>query len=239
MKSWTHFDASAWTALVDSLRTPLSAAPSLEAGAQIAAEALAAIEPTALARIYAILPYRELTTELRAFATLATNSELLPSTRILTLMGTAGADPAWRDRRLSRDHQAIPLVSSAQVDAIPMLARLLRELGLDLAWLDDAADVFTRKLVGGFNGVFYAEDAATARDSKGRLVIPATDFVAREKIGTVFGMGGTNLDGSVICLIVFTRAKLSRATVDKFTSFLTMLKGETFRAVLERRFFTA
>ena len=83
---------------------------------------------------------------------------------------------------------------------------------LGAQWLDATPDVFTRKLLGGGNGVFYAEDAKTARDAKGRLVIPATDFVAAENIGTVFGMGGSNSDGSVLTAIVFTRTKLPRAT---------------------------
>lgn len=239
MKSWTAVEPAVWAAFVERLRPRLETAPSLADACQTLSEALAEIEPTALARVYAILPYRELPADVRGFVDELAGAPPPSTTRVLTLMGTAGRRPEWCDRRQSLGHQGIPLISASFVEAIPMLSRLLKELGFDLAWLDTAQDVFARKLIGGFNGIFYVADAKTARDANGRLVIPAVDFVAAENVETVFGMGGTNPDGTVLAWIVFTSAKVPRATVERLTSLLTMLKGETFRAVLERRFFPA
>lgn len=228
---------------MEELRSEVAAAASLEAGTQRVCERLCReVESTALARVYAILPYRELPADVRSFvdelaANTGQSAAILPGTRVLTLVGSFGRDPDWQDRKKSRGHKGIPLVSAAFVDAIPMLARLLRQLGIDLSWFDAPPDTFCRRLLGGVNGIFYAEDATTARDGTGRLVIPAADFVASEKIRTVFGMGGANPDGSVLACIVFTRERVAHSKVEALTPLLTMLKGETFRAVLERRIF--
>ncbi len=244
MVSWSSIDAQRWSGILDQLRAPVGAARSLEGAAQLVCSRLAeTVGETALVRIYAILPYKDTPLDVRTFvdelaSRAGQHAGIPPLTRVLSLLGTHGSEEAWGDRRQSKGHQGIPLVSAAFVDAIPMLARLLRELGLDLTWLDDAPEIVTRRLLGGFNGVFYVEDAATARDAKGRLIIPAADFVAAEKVKSVFGMGGSYPDGTVLACIVFTRERLPRAIVERFTSLITMLKGETFAAVLARRFFT-
>ena len=235
------FEIKAWAALVEAMRGEIASAPSLEEASRIAAARIhAAVAPSApLVRVYAVLPHEVLPPDVQAFVEMLAPDGAVVSRRtpVLALLGTAGAKPEWNDRRASWAHKGIPLVSAAFVDTIPMLARLLRELGMDLAWLDEAPDIITRRLIGGFNGVFYVEDARTVEDARGRLVIPATDFVEGENIRTVFGMGGIYPDGTVLVCIVFTRVTVSRDTVDRLTSLLTMLKGETFGAVRARRFF--
>lgn len=156
---------------------------------------------------------------------------------MLRLLGTHGAEAAWCDRRTSVGHRGIPLVSAAFVHAIPMVARLLKELGVDLAWLDTSPEVNARRLLGGFNGVFYVDDAASARDAHGRLVIPAQDFVAERRVKTVFGMGGFYPDGTLLAIIVFSSEHLKRSQVEPLTSLFSMLKGETFGVVRARRLF--
>lgn len=244
MEELAAFDAKTWSAFVDAMRPGVAASKTVEDGAQIVCERLSTgVRNVALARIYAIVPYHELPADIRVFvdrlAATAGVPELAPTTPVLTLLGTHGAKSDWCDRRRSTGHKGIPLVSAAFVEAIPMLSRLLKELGVDLAWLDAAPGVFTRRLVGGFNGVFHADDARSARDASGRLVIPATEFVATEGIRTVFGMGGANPDGTTLACIVFTRELLSRAACDRFTSLISMLKVETFSSVLNRRLFSA
>lgn len=241
--TYAGLDLRAWEQFVDVLRPAVRAAKSIEEAAQRVTKELHGSLPatTALARIYATLPCRELPPDVASFvAGLATkhgHAVLPPTTPVLALLGTWGADLAWQHRSRSQGHKAIPLVSTSFVDAIPMLARLLRELGLDLAALDSAPEVATRRMLGGFNGLFYVEDARTARDAKGRLVIPAVDFVARERIQTVFGLGGVYPDGTLVVCIVFTRERITRARVEQLTSLLSMFKGETFGLVLARRLY--
>jgi hypothetical protein len=228
---------------LDGLRPRVSGAAALEGAAvSVARELCTSFSTTALARVYAVVPYRELAAEARAFADdLAANalqSELLkPETPVLTLLGTHGAKPEWCDRTKSKGHLAIPLLSAAFVREIPMLARLLKELGVDLAWLDAAADMNARRLIGGFNGVFFVDDAATAQDNLGRKIIPAQDFVEEQGVKSVFGMGGFYPDNTLIVIIVFARERLTRAHVERLTSLISLVKGETFGLVRARKFF--
>ncbi len=64
---------------------------------------------------------------------------------VLSLLGTRGEDMRWNDRRNSQGHVGIPLVSADFIDAIPMMSRLLKELGLDLNWIasDDTESIMT------------------------------------------------------------------------------------------------
>ena len=247
MTTYASLEQSRWAEVLDAMRPDVSSAATLEEAAQSVARRLHAELPasTPLVRVYALVPHRELPEDVRAFVaglaerTDGGQSPLAATTPVLSLLGTYGSKPEWQDRKLSRGHKGIPLVSAAFVDAIPMMARLLRELGVELSWLDDAPEIMTRRLLGGFNGVFYVEDAKTVRDVKGRLVIPATDFVEAEGVRTVFGMGGFYPDGTMIVCTVFTRERLPRPAVERFTSLISMLKGGTFPVVRERRFFAS
>ncbi|MDB4943336.1 MAG: hypothetical protein JWP97_2870 [Labilithrix sp.] len=225
------------------LRAKVAKAESLEEAAGLVARTLHGEYPdvTALARVYAVLPYSEVDDETRAFVDgLAKNAgqteNVGPATPVLVLLGTHGQRREWQDRRASKGHRGIPLVSPAFVQGIPMVAQLLKEIGVELSWLDRSGGLDARRLLGQ-NGVFYVADAADARDSQGRLVIPAQDFVAAERVRTVFGMGGTYADGTLVVIIVFTREALNRMQVDRLTPLVSLLKSETERVVTTRRFF--
>jgi hypothetical protein len=240
----SELDTTAWSTVLDELRTDIRACPSLERAAQQVAKRIHErfAEVAVLTRVYAVLKFGDLPADVTSFVeTLGKDdpSRIVPATPVLTLLGTHGVKEEWCDRHRSRGHKGIPLLSGAFVDAIPMLARLLRELGIDLSWLDDAPEVATRRLLGGFNGTFYVQDAATARDGQGRRIIPAEDFVAEHGVKTVFGNGGFYPDGTLVVCIVFTRETLPRSTVERLASLISMVKGETFGVVRSRKFFDA
>jgi hypothetical protein len=237
-------DNAAWTSTLDDLRARLRDCGTLECAAREVSRQLHERfrESTVLARVYALVKHGEVPPEVATFVRgLAERagdaSRVTDATPVLSLLGTHGIEEEWCDRRRSKGHQGIPLLSGAFVDEIPMLARLLRELGIDLAWLDEAPEVVTRRLLGGFNGIFYVNDAATARDAQGRRIIPAADFVEKYGVKTVFGNGGFYPDGTLVVCIVFTRETLPRPTVERLASLISMLKGETFGVVRPRRFF--
>ncbi len=172
----------------------------------------------ALVRMYVTLPAGKLPPAERTFAEAVPGaSGLTDETRVLTLLGTYGLLPSWCDRQLSQGHQAIPLVDATFVDGLPMIARLLAELGVDLGGLNDRdGAIFARKLIGGYIGVFHVADAASAVDARGRHIIPAADFVREHGIRTVFGMGTAFLDGSVAACIVFAREEVTRPQAERF-----------------------
>jgi HPt (histidine-containing phosphotransfer) domain-containing protein len=185
-------------------------------------------ESVALARAYLTVPYGALpATNMNWVADLARAKgvfdEMTDQTPVISLVGSAGLKAAWNDRRASEGHVGIPMVSASFIDAIPMMSRLLASLGGDLAWIDSAAadKSFITSKLGTVAGTFHVPDAATQRDSKDRLVIPAVDFVKEHGIKTVFGIGGAFATGQLIVILVFCTEEISIETIQQMqTPFL-------------------
>jgi len=203
-----------------------------------AAQALAAAvytqfrESAVLARVYVTVPFGELPPDNRVFVeNLVGTAESAPplqaTTPLLSLLGTQGQEAAWDDRRNSQRHKGIPLISSAFVEQIPMIARLLRELGVPLDWIDshDARRIVTT--IGTWAGLFFVEDASQATDDQGRLVIPAQDFVSTYGVNSVFGTGGTYPDGRILVLVVFSRDRITQATAELFLPLADLFRNKT------------
>jgi hypothetical protein len=243
MRAFGQVDPGSWSQVQNLLRDAIRGCESVEDAAQTTARLLHDTfqQTTVLARVYATVPHGELPPPLATFAEGVAAprkpGDLAHDTPVLTLLGTAGARPEWRDRTKSRGHQALPLLDAAFVESVPMLARLLRELGIDLRWLDESPDTHSRRLLGGFNGTFHVDDARTARDNLGRHIIPAQDFVAEHQVRTVFGMGGFYLDGTLIVCILFTSETISRAAAERMSSLISLFKAETSRLVRQRKLF--
>src|SRR5262249_55845410 len=156
-------------------------ATSLEEAAQTLASALYTqfAESAVLARVYVTVPFAALPPRTRAFVQTqpGAGATLNGTTPVLSLIGTQGQNVDWNDRRKSKQHRAIPLISAEFVDGIPMIARLLRELGVPLDWIDSHDARRLVATIGSTVGLFYVEDAVRAMDDRGRKVIPAVDFV--------------------------------------------------------------
>jgi len=151
-------------------------------------------------------------------------------TPCLTLLASSGERSEWNDRRHSRGHVTIPLVSSAFIDSIPMMSRLLRQLGVDLTWLDGQDLSIAENMMGQVSGTFFVQDAASAIDSKGRKIIAAQDFVERCGVKTVFGMGGAYSFGNgdrFLTTIVFARESIGKSQADRFAMLVSGFKGST------------
>jgi hypothetical protein len=187
-----------------------------------------------LARVFLIVPWSAVPTADRDFGRppLRSDKRLEPKTRVLSLLGTAGVDPRWRDRSLSQGHLVVPLLDRTHVEEIPMIAKLLADLEVDFAALDDGRPIATRRMLGGRNGTFFVPDAQTAADDRGRFVIPSRDFVTERGIRTVFGMAGAYANGTLAVAIVFTNEIIARETVDRFPSLISNFKMAT-AALLE------
>jgi len=196
----------------------------------------------ALARVFAVVPFNRLpdvdAEVARAFAEKLGAAELLvPTTPVLSLLGSRGVVAAWNQRAFSAGHLAIPLLSKELVEGAPMIAQLLADLKVDLACLDDARPIDSKKMMGGTNQRFYVQSARTAVDARGRFVIPSREFVERHGIETVFGMAGAYVDGMIIAAILFTTESLDALTVDRFPSIMGNFRMATTNAVLARRIY--
>ena len=187
-------------------------------------------ESLVLARIFATARYRQLPQADRLFLRGMTESQNLQSqltddSIVLSLLGTRGAKEPWNDRRRSSGHLGIPLLSSEFVEGIPMISKLMIDMGIGLEWIDDQeTDIIVRAL-GKIVRVFHVQEAATAKDAKGRHIVAAQDFVAENGVKTVFGFGGSYLDGTFLTAIFFSREELDRLEVEKFLILFSAIKN--------------
>jgi len=170
----------------------------------------------ALARTYATVPLNLLPEADRLLVENIVESAAVPeklkeSTRVLSLLGTAGVRPEWCHRGGSRGHLAIPLLSEDFVAGIPMLANLIQQLGSSRSWYQKHTGPSTHvNNFGVFTDTFFVPDASESMDSSGRLMIPAQDFVREFGIRSVFGVGGEFLaEGIVVVCIFFSTEVLS------------------------------
>ncbi len=167
----------------------------------------------ALVRCFKTHRFAQLPSELAdsARSLLDGKSQAKPQMACLTLLATAGDLPEWSDRTRSQGHAVIPLESVEIVERAPMIAALLRQMGLDIeAALYPSTELILDAEQHAFN-VFHVEDAA------GDPSVPAQEsFVRPYGIRSVLGFGGVLPTGEWFAIIMFSRATIPRATADMF-----------------------
>jgi len=230
--------------LWDQIENDIKASPCLADAAQQCADVLFTQlrESLALVRIFATVRFHELSgfDRLKCIehaAARGADHALTGKTNVLSLMATRGVKPEWDDRRESREHLSIPLVSTTFAESIPMIASLMKEIGIGTDWIDIEEPQIIVHNRGRTAGMFYVEDARASTDAKGRLVVPAQEFVEEQKLKTVFGVGGAYPNGTFISIIFFTRATLSRHDIERFLPLVHAFKAGTMSTVSGRNFF--
>jgi len=212
----------------------IETATCLEEAAQETATALHKqfAESVVLVRVYVTVPFEALPPTNKTFvqnlaASAGAESELKAATPVLSLIGSHGQEENWCDRRKSRGHVGIPLISSAFVGAIPMISRLLHELGVPMDWIDTHETAIIIETVGRKGGLFYVENAAEAFDHEGRKIIAAQDFVSDYNVKTVFGIGGAYAGGQLFTIVVFCRDFLPHKVAEHFTALTDLFRQKT------------
>jgi hypothetical protein len=186
-----------------------------------------------LVRLFKTHPYAGLSEDLQKFATsMAAGAAVTGETKCLTLLASAGDEPAWNSRRTSTRHQAIPLISEAIVEQFPMISQLIRQLGMTTAELLNNGPDILRALEQKKSGVFHVPVAS------GSPFIPAQkDFVAPYGVISVLGVGELLPDGEIFALIIFARVLIPVATADMFRTIALNLKLGIL-ALLDKPVFT-
>jgi hypothetical protein len=221
----------------------INGSTSLEVAAQVYTRLVyeALHESIVLVRVFATVPARDLPAANRSFvAGLAESAgqQLHDDTLVLSLLGTMGVEPAWCDRRQSMHHIGIPLVSSEFITQIPMISRLLQQLGIELDWFGRNDTAIVGRTFGLQSGVFYVEDAATAIDRDGRNIITAQEFVANYGVRTVYGVGGGYVGTPVYTtIIMFCRDHVDPAHAEEFRTHIDRFKAETEALARQGRIF--
>ena len=176
------------------------------------------LDGTAMARLYKTQPFATLPEELQRWAAAQSAIEPGPETRCLTLLATAGDLPEWNDRKASKGHQAIPLVSREFIQRAPMVASLIAQFGLDPeSVLNPRASRLTTMVEQRY-GVFHVEHAS------GSQSVPAQAFVRDHGIGSVLGFGGVLHSGDLFALIVFSRRHITPECAELFAPLAASLK---------------
>lgn len=166
----------------------------------------------ALARFYKTAPFGTLDAELQQFGRqLMAAHPLTPTTQCLTLLGTHGAQPDWCSRKTSRGHKSIPLPSEKVVSEIPMIAQLVRQLGVAMSdVVSPRRDLVVDSEQTSYN-VFHVQEA------EGSPYIPAQDFVRAEGVRSVLGFGGLlPAGGGLFAVILFSRVPIPKETAQMF-----------------------
>jgi hypothetical protein len=128
-------------------------------------------ESVVLARVYVTAPFDTMPPNNKRFVqnlaeAAGAGSDLKATTPVLSLIGTYGLEEDWRDRHNSKGHMGIPLISSAFVRAIPMISRLLHELGVPMDWIDTHETEMIIESVGSEAGLFYVKTPPKPRITK-------------------------------------------------------------------------
>jgi hypothetical protein len=174
----------------------------------------------ALARVFVTLPFGALEPEQQAFVeSVLGHAPENPAMKCLTLLATAGDEPSWNSRHTSTGHRALPLPSATAVARSPMIAQLIRQLGVEIATLlspEGRLMIDTEQHT--FN-VFYVEHA------QGSPYIPAQDeFVRPYDIRSVLGFGGLLPTGELFATILFSRTYIPREVADLFKTLALNVK---------------
>lgn len=178
----------------------------------------------ALVRFYKTHPFASLEPDLQAIAVQQLGGATpAPAMRCLTLLGTAGDEPAWNSRHLSRAHRVIPLPSAEIVQAAPMIAGLLKDLGVDLDAIVGGGAATQRSSQSRTYDVFHVEEA------RGSAVIPAQDeFVIPYGIRSVVGFGGVLRSGELFAVVLFSRAYIPAASAQRFRTLALDIRSALF-----------
>jgi len=226
--SLSQFDLGAMLRAGLDLRQATQGLASMEAAAgavtryfhQACVDPETGVRECALVRFYKTHDYGALEPDLQAFARECLGGrEPWDEMKCLVLLATSGDQPAWNDRRASRGHRAIPLPSTEMVEQAPMIAQLVRDMGLDA----DAVVAPHPELIGGMEGKTY--NVFHVPTAEGSPYIPAQhDFVLPYGIRSVVGCGGILLTGELFALILFSRVKISRESAERFRNIALDLK---------------
>jgi hypothetical protein len=201
------------------------------------------LSPSAvLLRVFATLDYEKLPQRERDFALELARSrtfldELKPKTPVVTLLGSRGKRPSWNHRHRSERHLAIPLVKASFIKTIPMVSRLMGDMGTGLEWVQKQDQNMTVTSMGQMARVLYVEDALETRTRDGYDVIPDRSFVEEYKIRTVLALGGAYLNGTVVAVVLFTNERVASDRVEKLLPVVHGFKIATMKAVMRGKVF--
>ncbi|HXI11108.1 MAG TPA: hypothetical protein VNM92_00475 [Thermoanaerobaculia bacterium] len=142
-----------------------------------------------------------------------------PSMKYLVLLATRGDEKAWNDPAASRSHGAIPLPSEEIVEQAPMIARMIKQLGLPIQALISSDPGFLLEAQQTTFNIFHVAEAI------GSPYIPAQkEFVEPYGIHSVLGFGGLLPSGNLFVTVMFARVSIPHETAELFRTLALNVK---------------
>ena len=127
------------------------------------------------------------------------------------MLATAGDLPTWNSRTESVGHQTIPLPSEQVVNQVPMIAQLIKQLGLVVRNVISPDPSLIVDFQERTYNVFHILEA------QGSPYIPAQEeFILPFKIQSVLGFGGILPSGNLMAIILFSKLPIERETAELF-----------------------
>jgi PAS domain S-box-containing protein len=186
----------------------------------------------ALVRLYKTHRFDELQADLRAEAEEVAPGRLVaPEVPCLVLLGTAGDEPAWNDRRRSRSHGVIPLLDPASLSALPLVYELTRQIGFGETELFHPDPELFFATGGQPGGVFHVPDTSETEFGPAQQA-----FFETYGIRSVVGFGGLLPSGYPFAVVMFAKVPITRDIADSFAP-LTFATQPALLPFIERRLF--
>ena len=241
MKSIAALQVGETAELWEKVKTKITSAASLHEAMQAVTKNLRDeyAESLALVRVFVTVPYSSLPQDNQSFVSNLLRKQgvtdpVAPDTPVLSLMGTSGQEPEWNSIESSEGHVGIPLISDQFVAEIPMVSRLLTDLGLELDLGVEPGTTYSDDPQSNVR-TFYVNDALSATDSRGRKIIVNQEFANQYAIKTVFGGGGLypNMPQHVLAVIFFNKEFVSLDIATAFEPFISSVQASTSKFLEE------
>jgi hypothetical protein len=164
-----------------------------------------------LVRLFKTHAYADLPAELQRCETRLDDADPSNELKCLTLLGTAGDQAEWQDRRQSTGHQVIPLTNEEAIRQIPMISQLITSFGFKTRYVLAPDPELLTELTQKTCNVFYVPKAL------GSPFIPAqSEFVEPFGVQSVLGFGGMLPSGNLFAVILFSKVSIPKSTAQLF-----------------------
>lgn len=163
---------------------------------------------------------------------------LLQSIPTLALIGSAGADPGWNDRKRSVGHLAIPLVSSRLIARVPLVASLFEQLGIGLDWLHETRPGVIREVGQQAERQFFVPDINKLLAGRRATKSLGGKRVLQSQLRCGFGAASSYMTQDAFLIVVgFADRALDPRAANLATMVARYIRAGTYRMVDAGRWF--
>lgn len=244
MSKFSNYSIVQIKALRDRVKKTLKSCTSMQVAAQEFVKELHEEfeESAVLVRLFGTVAFEKLPETDKNFVTQLADSrgcagELNDRTIVISLLGTRGKRPNWNDRKMSGARLGVPLLSASFVKTIPMVSRLMSDIGTGIHWVEKQETQILVKSMGQMARLLYVEDAKTAVSGEGFKIVPAQDFVTSNNITSVFGLGGAYLNRTFVSVICFSSERITQQQAQLFMPLVNTFKTATMNLVMSGKIF--